>query len=270
MSTTSMFVLLGMVAVASAQIQLTTCSRDVDCRTYDDVVATCTSNACACTTPDTTDFCSGNSTGTTGVSYVFSFNIECDKFFTNPALISKIRLSIEQTVSLGEIAIDITFSCGSVAMVVNGDIPVASVASIGADIQTSVEIAVAGSDLENTLTASSVSLDAGSSATTCNVTSPVATAVYVADTNTCSVTTCVSGYELQTNAPDYVATCVEVNVNVESHDDDDLSDGAIAGIVLGCVGFCALIVAVVFIAVSKKNVASSGEKENKENEPIDV
>ena len=266
MSTTSMLVLLAVVATASAQIQLTSCSRNVDCRTYEDTAATCSSNTCSCTAPDTTDFCSGNTTATTtGVSYVFSFNFDCDKFFTNPALISRIRLTIEQTVSLGEIAIDITFSCGSVELIVNGDIPVASVASIGADIQTSVETAVAGSDLENTLTASSVSLDAGSSATTCNVTSPVATAVYVAATNTCSVTTCVSGYELQTNAPDYVATCVEVEVD---SDDDDLSDGAIAGIVLGCVGFCALIVAAVFIVVSKKPEAV--EQKTEKNEPVDT
>ena len=266
MSTTSMFVLLGMVAVASAQIQLTTCSRDVDCRTYDDVVATCTSSGCSCTAPDTTDLCSGNSTGTTGVSYVFSFNFDCDKFFTNPELISKIRLTIEQTVSLGEIAIEITFSCGSVEVLVTADVPVAEVATIGADIQTSVETAIVDTEMENTLTASGISVDAGTTDTTCTVTSPDATAVYVAATDTCIVTTCVSGYELQTNAPDYIATCVEVEVD----SDDDLSDGAIAAIVLGCFGFCALIVSAGFIVVSKKSIPATGEKQNRTNEPMDV
>ena len=265
MSTTSMFVLLSMFVAASAQISLTTCSRDVDCRTYDDTAATCSSNTCSCTAPDTTDFCSGNSTGTTGVSYVFSFNFECDKFFSSDSLISTLRLSIEQTVSLGEITYDITFSCGSVELVVTGDFPVASVATIGAELQTSVETAIVDTELENTLTASGASVDAGTT-TTCSVTSPSATAVYVAATNTCTVTTCVSGYELQTNAPDYVATCVEVEVD----SDDDLSDGAIAAIVMGSVGVCALIVAAVFIVVSKKPAGEQKETETVANEPFDV
>ena len=162
MSTTSMFVLLSMFVAASAQIQMTTCSRDVDCRTYDDAAATCSStnmsNACVCTAPDVTDFCSGSTTGTTNVSYVFSFNYDCDTFLANTALMSTLRLSIERTVSLGVIAINVTFSCGSVELVVNGDIPVASIATIGADIQTSVETAVVGSAMENALTASSISL----------------------------------------------------------------------------------------------------------------
>ena len=264
MSIYSMLVLLAVVATASAQIQLTTCSRDIDCRTYSDAIATCSSGGCSCTAPDTTDFCSGNSTGTTGVTYVFSFNFECDVFFSSASLISTLRLSIEQTVSLGEISYEITFSCGSVELVVTGDFPVASVATIGADLQTSVEAAIVDTDLANTLTSSGASVDAGTTTERCTVSSPSATAVYVAATNTCTVTSCVSGYELQTNAPNYVATCVEVVVD----SDDDLTDGAIAAIVLGCVAFCALMVAAVFIVFSKKPEAV--EMEENKNEPIDV
>ena len=266
MSTTSMFVLLGMVAVASAQIQLSTCVQDLDCRTYEDTVATCASSGCSCTAPDTTDFCSANSTGTTGVSYVFSFNVECDLLFSNPALISRIRLTIEQTVSLGEITVEITFSCGSAEVIVSGDFPVSSVATIGADIQTSVETAVVGSELENTLTASGASVDAGTTTTKCSVTSPAATAVYVASSNACTVTSCVSGYELTTTAPTYVASCTEV----QTADDDDLSDGAIAGIVLGLVAFVALIVAAAYIVFSKKPDAVEMEQQKTTNEPMGV
>ena len=249
MSTYSMLVLLAVVATASAQITLTSCSRDVDCRTYEDTIATCSSNTCSCTAPDTTDFCSGNSTGTTGVTYVFSFTFDCDRFFTSPSLISRIRLTIEQTVSLGEIAIDITFSCGSVQAAVSLDAPVGSVATIGAEITTNLEAAIVDTEMAGTLTSSEASVDAGTTTDVCTVTSPAATAVYVPATSSCTILTCVTGYELTTSAPSYVAACTAVVNEV----DDDLSDGAIAAIVLGSVGFCALIVAAVVIVVSKKD-----------------
>ena len=258
-----------MVAVASAQISLTTCSRDVDCRTYEDTTAVCLSSGCDCTSPDTTDFCSANSTSTTtGVSYVYSFNFDCDKFFTNPALISRIRLSIEQTVSLGEIAIEITFSCGSVEMIVNGDIPVASVASIGADIQTSVEAAVLGTEMQGTLTASSASVDAGTTATTCNVTSPVTAAVYVDASGNCTVTACETGYDVQSSFPNYIAECVAVDVDSS---DDDLSKASIAAIVIGSFAFVVLIGAAAFIMCGSKSSPPAEEENVKaENEPVDV
>ena len=261
MSTYSMLVLLAVVATASAQIQLTNCARNIDCRTYGDASANCVSNACDCTAPDTTEFCSANSTGTTGVSYVFSFTFDCDRFFTSPSLISTIRLTIEQTVSLGEIAIDITFSCGSVQTVVNAEVPVGNVASIGAEITANLETALVDTEMNNTLSASAVSVDAGATADSCSVTSPAATSVYVPSTNMCTVTSCTSGYELQTTAPTYVAQCVEVVVE----SDDDLSDGAIAAIVMGGVALCALIAAAMYIVFAKK---PEPEQKVTNNEPM--
>ena len=153
-------------------------------------------------------------------------------------------------------------------MIVSGaDVPVADVATLGADLTTSVTTSVTGTDMENTLATSSASVDAGTSTTVCNVTSPDASAVYINTTDTCSVTGCVSGYELQSNAPNYIATCVEVAV---SGSDDDLSNGAIAAIVMGCVGVLVVTIAAVLIVFSKKpEDAEEKETAKVTNEPFD-
>ena len=250
-----------MVAAASAQIQLTNCATNDDCRTYEDTTATCVSNACACTSPDTSEFCSGNSTGTTGVSYTFSFNYDCDNFFKSLVLQEKIRLTIEKTISTGEITFDITFTCGSLIVLVAGDVPVGTVATVGADLTTALETGLVGTEMENTLTASGAQVDAGTSVTTCKVTSPATSAVYIEATQTCVVTGCNPGYQVQTNAPTYVATCVELTSETDS--DDDLSTGAIIAIVFGCVGFVALVLAAIFILLGKKaDPPAVGEQTN--------
>ena len=266
-----MFVLFTMFAAATAQlsVQLTHCNTNLDCQTYGDTVANCAvGRVCSCTSPDTSDFCSGNMTSTTGVTYVLTFNFDCDRFFTNPRFMRRLRLSVERTVSAGEIALDVTFSCGSVKMFITGEIPLPQVTSLGADLQTNVEADIVGDEMSGTLLESNIAMDAGSSSRKCHVSSPVASAVYIDTTNTCVISACEDGYELVAASPDFVNTCTEMKRAEDS--DDDLSDGAIAAIVLACVGaFCLAVAAAVFCCVkSKKKVPENGQKLN--DSPFDV
>ena len=263
-----LFVLMTLFISASA-VTPTTCSLSDDCRTYTDTTATCVGGLCECTAPDTTDLCSANTTDTvaTGVTFVLIFNFECDRFFTSSTLENKIRVAIELTISKYEITLEVTFSCGSMNVLITGDVPVSSVATISADVTANVEAAVVDTEMQNTLLTSGVTTDSGSSAAKCSVTSPAATASYVSSSDSCTVTSCVSGYELQTNAPDYIATCVEVEVT--SDDDDDLSDGTIAAIVLGSVAVCVLIAAAAYIAFAKKPQPTEEAAESIKNEPFE-
>ena len=270
MSTTSMFVLFSMFAAASAAIELQNCRHDIDCRTYGDSAAACVGRACDCTAPDTTEFCSANSTAaTTGVSYVFVFNFDCDRFFTSSTLRSRIRLSIEAVLSPGEVSFELTFSCGSVRAVVAGDVATDQIAKIGADLTTQIETGLVGTDMEGLMTESETQLDSASSSSRCTVAAPAATAVYVSEKDSCTVTSCVSGYEITAPSPAYIATCTVVADRDLDTDDDDLSDGAIAAIVLGCVGVVALIIAAIFILLSKKSDAPEAGEQKGASEPFE-
>ena len=228
----------------------------LDCRGFADSSASCLDGSCVCSdAADVSDYCSTNSTVATPVSYVLTFEIPCETFFADISLQITLRSACETAAAVYDVTVTVIFSCGSTNVIVSADVPISQVVSLSNDLTTQVDAATKDTVLEGTRTTTATQLEEGT-ATTCTPTLPVLTAVSIG--GSCVAASCATGYSLVSEEGQaFVASCVETTT---TDSDDDLSDGEIAGIVLGSIAGAGILLAIIML------VACKGKKADEENQ----
>ena len=269
---TSLLLLL-VCAPFVASVTTAGCNTDADCRSFSDSTATCTTS-CVCTAPDTTPFCSAGSSATEApFTFVLSFTVACDTFFTNSTVSDSLESAALSVTEAANVSASIMFSCGSLAMTVSGTMPIATAATIADNVRGAVEVAAVGTALEATITSASVR----TSTSDCTVNEfPVTESVNIYNDGTlCVASACAENYNLTVSeATNYRAACLYTVVATPAptqEDDDELPTAHVALIIMCVIVFIVFAGLAAFFLTKEKSETESETKEeaqNVENEPV--
>eukprot|EP01061_Rhynchopus_euleeides_P037172 TRINITY_DN62_c0_g1_i3.p2 TRINITY_DN62_c0_g1~~TRINITY_DN62_c0_g1_i3.p2 ORF type:complete len:291 (+),score=110.69 TRINITY_DN62_c0_g1_i3:77-949(+) len=244
------------------------CTVTADCTWAGDAGATCTADGqCKCTTY-TGALCHKDANGNVAKAELRMNAVAtmaeatCDR----PGIAALVALTIadvEKTVAKNTVAVA---SCGSVTLVADTELPTQTLAAAIQTLASTIRDSVVAKESLTAISATStleVIVRAAAPETSGAVCTPNAVNTVQTYDGRCIVLECAAGYTaaVQTiDLKDY-GTCEANIINRDS--DDDLSDGAIAGIVIGCCVFVALIAGGIFFMMNK----SGGKADQHENEP---
>eukprot|EP01061_Rhynchopus_euleeides_P043563 TRINITY_DN7606_c0_g1_i1.p1 TRINITY_DN7606_c0_g1~~TRINITY_DN7606_c0_g1_i1.p1 ORF type:complete len:328 (+),score=71.60 TRINITY_DN7606_c0_g1_i1:41-985(+) len=245
------------------------CATDADCTALGDPDAKCSFGGCACTTPgDTTSHCWGDkspSMTTSPVVLIFAYDVSCTVFFANLSRMEQIRRSLQPSaISLG-LSTTVSFSCGSLLVVVEADIPLKDISPFVVAQTAAMDTAAGGTELEGKRV-SAVAQIQSASENSCNAQHPATARRRVPSTGQCMVSDCAKGYDIVVESPDYVNKCSRMEMSGE----EDISAGMIAGIVLGIMMFVGVIITTWLVCNDSKEFADGGLSNGSGSEPIEL
>eukprot|EP01061_Rhynchopus_euleeides_P037171 TRINITY_DN62_c0_g1_i2.p1 TRINITY_DN62_c0_g1~~TRINITY_DN62_c0_g1_i2.p1 ORF type:complete len:294 (+),score=108.00 TRINITY_DN62_c0_g1_i2:77-958(+) len=245
------------------------CTVTADCTWAGDAGATCTADGqCKCTTY-TGALCHKDANGNVAKAELRMNAVAtmaeatCDR----PGIAALVALTIadvEKTVAKNTVAVA---SCGSVTLVADTELPTQTLAAAIQTLASTIRDSVVAKESLTAISATStleVIVRAAAPETSGAVCTPNAVNTVESYDGRCIVLECASGYvaTVETvNQKDH-GTC-QATADRGGDSDDDLSGGAIAGIVIGCLVFVVVVGAIAFFALKPRIGYGTGD----ENEP---
>eukprot|EP01061_Rhynchopus_euleeides_P037177 TRINITY_DN62_c0_g1_i8.p2 TRINITY_DN62_c0_g1~~TRINITY_DN62_c0_g1_i8.p2 ORF type:complete len:292 (+),score=115.75 TRINITY_DN62_c0_g1_i8:74-949(+) len=244
------------------------CTVAADCTWAGDAGATCTADGqCKCTTY-TGALCHKDANGNVAKAELRMNAVAtmaeatCDRTEV-AALVALTIADVEKTVAKNTVAVA---SCGSVTLVADTELPTQTLAASIDALANAIRDSVVAKEATTGVSATTkleIIIRAAATETSGAVCTPNAVNTVQTYDGRCIVLECAAGYTatVETREGKDHGTCEANIINRDS--DDDLSDGAIAGIVIGCCVFVALIAGGIFFMMNK----SGGKADQHENEP---
>ena len=264
-------------APVDAPVSVEYCTEDADCRWAGDAGAACSpSKVCTCST-HSGDLCQVGPSGTvTRATTPVDFVVELLEVACERAQVDALVADTKQRVAAAQAANPSVLGvCGSVTLIVQVESPTADLAASVANVTAALrESVVARSAFTKVFSTDDVvvKVHASQTASGLAVCDPHAVSTVVAYDGRCVALECEVGYSVSRRTvagKDLLVCAVPATAVPRSVGDDDLSGGAIASIVIGCISIAALLVGVLVWAVCLRK-ADASEGHGNRNEPYEA